>query len=69
MPNLARMDGLFDPRGYATDADAPPFGEWYLEQAARGGLIGQIAVVASSDRSPTKIRDADAPDKLHGRIG
>jgi hypothetical protein len=69
MPELSKMDGPLDLRGYETEAKPLPFGRWVLEQAGRGGFLGQLADIAKSDRGFPKDGTPDAVRKRLGDTG
>ncbi|PZQ50217.1 MAG: hypothetical protein DI555_23270 [Novosphingobium pentaromativorans] len=48
---------------------AVPFGRWLLQQADRGGFIGQLATIAKSDRGFPKDGGPDAVRKRLGDTG
>lgn len=43
--------GLTDAGDSSEGSEPLPFGRWILQQAERGGLIGQLAAAAKSDRA------------------
>ncbi|WP_245892746.1 hypothetical protein [Novosphingobium guangzhouense] len=69
MPELSKMDSPLDLGGYETGGKSLPFGRWILEQAERGGFIGQLASIAKSDRGFPKDGTPDAVRKRLGDTG
>lgn len=49
--------GLADAGDSSEGSEPLPFGRWILLQAERGGLIGQLAAAAKSDRAFPKDGD------------
>lgn len=46
-----------------TAADSQPFGAWLVRQTGAGGVVGQIAAAAASDRSFPRDGDVESARK------
>jgi hypothetical protein len=68
MTHMSKMGGPADLLG-TEEAKAVPFGQWVLGHGERSDFIGQLAVIAKTDRGFPRNGDPEAVRKRLGDTG